>query len=297
MTYSYEQEIKGSNLNIAEEENLTLWSFDECEPDQLTDAPPAKGLAKRGLKVATVNDAYEYLLALATDIAAKSRKGWDVELVKNLIEECRTATASPKHPPPGKKEPYGEYLFHPPGLPWADHHLNKLQDGALFIPNIPIPPAYGSNVLGRFTFQEASASDEEQDGATAGISTPAAFAPAAHSFNYTPSVQQQRATAPSTAWHSAPTSYAPPYPGASSNPASSAIQQQHSTATLVSQASTESSNTYPSIVHSMGNTAAPFYTGHIGYMGSNDPLNTMFSSMGGDFTTFQGPADPHYHSR
>ncbi|KAJ7934869.1 hypothetical protein B0H13DRAFT_2305326 [Mycena leptocephala] len=172
-----------------------------------------------------------YLFALATDIAFKPRKGWDVELVKNLLE-CRTATVSPNKHPPGKKEPYGNLLFHPPGLPWADHTLNKIQNRVLFIPNILISPAYGINVLRRFTFKEAPALDSSTaraynvsrgqgaegnrgrgrglaprttvSGTHAGPSTPAAFAPAPHSFQYTTNAPQQHVSAASTAWHSAP---------------------------------------------------------------------------------------------
>ncbi|KAF7371234.1 hypothetical protein MSAN_00759100 [Mycena sanguinolenta] len=92
----------------------------------------------------------------SVEIIVKSRAGWDVEEVKNLLVACDEATeAQGSTPPPGHAEPYGELLFHSLGLPWPDKQLNMIQDKLILIKDIPMPPAFGSSSFWFFNFTVA----------------------------------------------------------------------------------------------------------------------------------------------
>ncbi|KAF7372743.1 hypothetical protein MSAN_00479700 [Mycena sanguinolenta] len=153
---SYAQDIKTYNVKIAAVEKLQLWPCKQCEPADLSDGALARGLAAMGLQPSTVDDTYEYLCALASGIIVKSRTGWDVEEVKNLLVACdEVIEAQGSTPPPGLAEPYGELLFHPPGLPWPDKQLNMIQDKLILIKDIPMPPAFSSSSFRFFNFTVA----------------------------------------------------------------------------------------------------------------------------------------------
>ncbi|KAJ6493117.1 hypothetical protein C8R45DRAFT_927903 [Mycena sanguinolenta] len=309
---SYAQDLHTYGHTVEPEEKLTLWPRKRCEPADLSDGEISKGLADMGLQPTTVDDAYDYLCAMALEIASTSRVGWDVEALKNMITACDKGIAARRHAPPGKKLPYGAYLFHPPGLPWADKLLNGIQEKVVFLTDIPVPAPFRSNKLGRFNFIDASvnsssparasisscgSSSRGRGGSNVGRGRGSALRARGRGgyagmlphpgFVAPPPYLQQLALPHSTSsssqqqpayWHGIPPS-ASSYNGGSLTPASHALQQQYNTATLF--ASLDAGFPYSST----SSSATPMMVSNApaGFHGGNGTIPTQFSNLGLDY--------------
>ncbi|KAJ6448457.1 hypothetical protein C8R45DRAFT_947984 [Mycena sanguinolenta] len=216
-------------------------------------------------------------------IASTSCVGWDVEVLKNTITACDEGIAAHGHAPPGKKLPYGAYLFHPPGFPWADKLLNGIQEKVVFLMDIPVPAPFGSNKLGRFNFIDASANSSSP--ARASSSSRGSSSRGRGGSN----VGQGRGSAPRArgrggyaaaagllAWN---TTLRVVVQWRIVDPASHALQQQYNTATLF--ASPDAGFPYSSTSSSA--TPTTVSNAPAGFHGGNGTIPTQFSNLGLDY--------------
>ncbi|KAK7029075.1 hypothetical protein R3P38DRAFT_2404845, partial [Favolaschia claudopus] len=137
--HNYEELVRDRKLTIAPIESIAHWPTELMEPAHLIDEQIAMRLASMGVKVETVADAFDFLQGYVMALIANPSEGWDIpelDIVKTAIED----SISRRPHPAGRIEEYGEFVIHPPGLPWPDKELNAAQEKGVSMKRVPIMP-------------------------------------------------------------------------------------------------------------------------------------------------------------
>ncbi|KAF8180552.1 hypothetical protein K438DRAFT_1768458 [Mycena galopus ATCC 62051] len=137
--HGYRCELTLQALTVAPIERIQPWPHDKLEPNDFSNSN-------------SVDDEFDFLQNLASEIVERRRPGWNITILESLICNSAEAAQQPGRPQ-GKIEEYGELLIHPPGLPWASKEINAAQENGLFLEDIPLPPLPGSTTVRYFTFK------------------------------------------------------------------------------------------------------------------------------------------------
>ncbi|KAJ7613357.1 hypothetical protein DFH06DRAFT_1294212 [Mycena polygramma] len=131
---TYPTTLRLERLTIADEVNVQQWVTKEA----VTEDQAIRRLARMGVTVPMVEDMYRYALNLAESLVASSKKGCDLTELRDIIEGSKQVVAKLGGPPVGLGASHDEFIPRPPGLPWPDSHMNKVQERGVFLRDIPL---------------------------------------------------------------------------------------------------------------------------------------------------------------
>ncbi|KAJ6478852.1 hypothetical protein C8R47DRAFT_1219398 [Mycena vitilis] len=127
--------LRQEQVNIAPELKLENW----CTTELVTDEQAARRFARMGITIEIVHDMYPFVMRLAESVLSGSRirKGWDKTELKDIVEGSKVQLAI-HGLPSGINVSYGTFIPRPPGLPWPDSQMNKVQERGVFLLDIPL---------------------------------------------------------------------------------------------------------------------------------------------------------------
>ncbi|KAK7035058.1 hypothetical protein R3P38DRAFT_2435129, partial [Favolaschia claudopus] len=127
---SYEQELKTYNCTVEPVEQLEHWPRSQMTFEHLTTEKVVRRLANMGLSIMTAHDMFPFVQDYLTE-------GFDLELLKGIHNAMQDGLLRIGEPEGLIKEPYGEFLAHPPGLHWPDTALNATLVRGIRLPHLP----------------------------------------------------------------------------------------------------------------------------------------------------------------
>ncbi|KAJ7604430.1 hypothetical protein DFH06DRAFT_1349460 [Mycena polygramma] len=132
---SYGTILRLEHIDVASELKLENW----CTHEPVTDDQVVRRFARMGLTVEMVHDMYPFVMRLAESVlnGSRVRKGWDKVELKAIVDGSKEHLAA-HGLPPGISVPYGKFIPRPPGLPWPDSQMNKVQEKGVFLLDIPL---------------------------------------------------------------------------------------------------------------------------------------------------------------
>ncbi|KAJ7675876.1 hypothetical protein DFH06DRAFT_1318017 [Mycena polygramma] len=131
---TYAASVRQEKLTIATEVNVEPWITNETvSEEQVT-----RRFARMGVTVPMVEDMYRYVLKFAENLLDSPKKLGDKNELRDMIASSKAVIEKAGSTPPGLSALYDEFIPRPPGLPWPDSHMNKVQERGAFLLDIPL---------------------------------------------------------------------------------------------------------------------------------------------------------------
>ncbi|KAJ7637925.1 hypothetical protein DFH06DRAFT_1302499 [Mycena polygramma] len=131
---TYAAAVQQEKLIVATEVNVEPWIIHETvSEEQVTHR-----LARMGVTVPMVEDMYRYVLKFAENLLDSPKKLGDKNELRDIIVGSKAVIEKAGSTPPGLSALYDAFIPRPPGLPWPDSHMNKVQERGAFLLDIPL---------------------------------------------------------------------------------------------------------------------------------------------------------------
>ncbi|KAJ7653543.1 hypothetical protein DFH06DRAFT_1417080 [Mycena polygramma] len=131
---TYPTTLRLERLTVAAKVQLEQWVTHE----PVTEDQVIRRLARMGVTVAMVEDMYRYALNLTESILDSPKKGYDRTELRDMVEGSKRHVAELGGPPVGLSESVDKFIPRPPGLPWPDSQMNRVQERGAFLLDIPL---------------------------------------------------------------------------------------------------------------------------------------------------------------
>ncbi|KAJ7633835.1 hypothetical protein DFH06DRAFT_1303265 [Mycena polygramma] len=129
---TYAAAVRQEKLIIATEVNVEPWiTHETVSEEQVT-----RRLARMGVTVPMVEDMYRYVLKFAENLLDSPKKLGDKNELRDIIVGSKAVIEKAGSTPPGLSALYDAFIPRPPGLPWPDSHMNKVQERAVLRPSL-----------------------------------------------------------------------------------------------------------------------------------------------------------------
>ncbi|KAJ6469792.1 hypothetical protein C8R47DRAFT_1222864 [Mycena vitilis] len=131
---TYPTTLRLERLVVAPKVQLEQWATHE----PVMEEHAIRRLARMGVTVIMVEDMYRYALNLAESILASSKKGYNRAELQDMVDGSKEQVAKLGGPPAGLSASFDELIPRPPGLPWPDTQMNRVQERGAFLLDIPL---------------------------------------------------------------------------------------------------------------------------------------------------------------